>query len=231
MPTPIVIDLSHHNTIPRDLYAAKDAGIIGVIHKATEGTTIKDSKADARAALAIAADLLFGLYHFIRPGSIDAQVDNFLSVYNRFKGMDLLVALDYEDAGVSLAMCQAWLSQVEAKTGKSPVIYSGHVLKEKLGDTAHATLNQKNYPLWLAQYGTHAELPAGWNSYWLWQYTQKGAIPGVTPPTDLNAGDVAKVKAHWAGAAPVMGTGLEAENAKLKDALAQVQAIVAKALE
>lgn len=201
MPDPIVIDLSHHNTIPSSLKPAKDAGIIGVIHKATEGQTIKDSKVDSRQALARDAGLLFGLYHFIRPGNITGQVNNFLAVYTRYDPKSLLVALDYEDMGVSLSDCENWLRQVEAATGKKPVMYSGHVLKEKLGDVAHPVINGSMYPLWLAQYGSKAELPPGWKNYWLWQYTDKGTVAGVNPPTDLNAGEVDRVREFWAGVA------------------------------
>jgi hypothetical protein len=59
------------------------------------------------------------------------------------------------------------------------------------------------YRLWLAQYGPAAVLPPGWDRYWLWQYSDRGEVPGITPPTDVNAydGPVAELLAGWAGSA------------------------------
>jgi lysozyme len=216
--TPIVIDLSHHNVIPESLHETKASGIIGMIHKATEGVTYQDNKVDAREALCRDAGMLFGLYHFIRPGSITQQVDNFMDVYERYENRDVLIALDYEDTGVSLDDCVNWLLAVEGETKKKPVIYSGHVLKEKLGGKQHQTLNGGNYPLWLAQYGSNATLPPGWFRYWLWQYTDKGEVPGVTPPTDLNAGEIDVVRAYW-----VTTTVPEVNGMDIGEAVAQMR--------
>lgn len=195
--TPIVIDLSHHNVVPVGFGDTMNSGIIGVIHKATEGVSYQDDKVDSREYLCREVGMLFGLYHFIRPGNITQQIDNFLEVYERYNRNDILLALDYEDAGVSLDDCVNWLKGVESSSGKKPVIYSGHVLKDMLKGNQHPTLNEGNYPLWLAQYGDKATLPPGWSKYWLWQYTDKGTVPGVTPPTDLNAGDASVVRAFW----------------------------------
>lgn len=197
MPTPIVIDLSHHNTIPSSLKPAADQGIIGVIHKATEGTSFKDSKVAARKYLADDAGMLFGIYHFIRPGKIREQADNFLEVWHNLGEANMLLALDYEDSAVSLEDCIEWLDYVENVTGQRPVIYSGHVLKEKLRGVIHDVLNGANYLLWLAQYNSIFELPPGWSKYFLWQYTDKGEVAGVNPPTDLNTGDSTFVSANW----------------------------------
>jgi len=209
---PIVIDLSHWNTVPSSLEEAARSGIVGVIHKASEGTGTVDSKAEARASLARDAGLAFGLYHFIRPGNVSGQVDNFLSVVSRLGTDRTLLALDYEDSVVTLSECEQWLKQVEAKTQTRPVIYSGHVLKEMLKGQRHGVLNEDNYKLWLAQYASEAVLPIGWSKYWLWQYTDKGTVPGVEPPTDLNAGDVNEVLAYWGKVEPrpelVQGGGI-----------------------
>jgi lysozyme len=202
MPTPIVIDLSHHNIVSRDLKAARASGIIGLIHKATEGATVKDSKCVARGFMAREAGMMFGLYHFIRPGSVEKQVANFVGVYNGFGRSDILVALDYEDMGVSLDMCEDWLDAVQLQLSKLPVIYSGHVLKEKLGRKAHPRLNGENFPLWLAQYSIRPTFPPGWKNALLWQYSEKGEVPGIIPPTDLNAGEEARVREFWGGELP-----------------------------
>jgi GH25 family lysozyme M1 (1,4-beta-N-acetylmuramidase) len=81
MPKPIVIDLSHHNVIPHDLNDARASGIAGVIHKVTDGLSFVDEKFNSRYSLARDANMLFGAYHFLRPGMIDTQqADRFLQI-------------------------------------------------------------------------------------------------------------------------------------------------------
>jgi len=65
MPNPLnaIVDISHHNG-NIDLQLAKADGIIGVIHKATQGTTGVDPMYQTNRAKAAAAGLLWGAYHF-----------------------------------------------------------------------------------------------------------------------------------------------------------------------
>lgn len=199
MPKAVVIDLSHHNTIPSSLAPAKASGIVGVIHKVTEGTTYVDDKVAARYDLAKKAGMMWGLYHFVRPGKMKEQVANFLSNSREVSDPNTLFVLDYEDTGVSLDDCVKFLNAVEVLTKRLPVIYSGHVLKEKLNGKADPRLSK--YPLWLAQYGPEAEVPPGWDTYWLWQFTEDGSCPGINPPVDLNAcaGSVQQLIEDWTG--------------------------------
>jgi GH25 family lysozyme M1 (1,4-beta-N-acetylmuramidase) len=208
---PGFIDLSHHNSIPSSLQAAADAGIVGVIHKCTEGTTHVDDKADARWYLAKEAGLMWGLYHFVRPGSMEAQVDFFLENAAEISDENTLLALDWEDTGVSLDDAVEFMALVEQRTGRAPVLYSGHVLKEALGGSADPRLSQ--YRLWLAQYASAPTLPPGWDQYWGWQYTDQGSVPGITPPTDVNAypGSADGLIASWSGAGEDVEPGPEPE--------------------
>jgi len=197
MPTPVVIDLSHHNTIPSSLKPAKDSGIVGVIHKMTEGTSYTDDKVQARYKLAKDAGMAWGLYHFIRPGKIIAQADYFLAQAEALDVLDrnTLLALDWEDAGVSADDALLFLDHIQDRSGRAPVLYSGHVCKEDPDDALG------DYRLWLAQYGSSCTLPDFAEEYWLWQYTDKGTVPGIDPPTDLNdyQGSVQQLLAEWSG--------------------------------
>src|SRR5215471_12132865 len=74
----LVIDLSHWNTV-KDFAAVKAAGIVGVIHKCTEGDGYADPTYDNRADAARAAGLLWGAYHFLRPGDMAAQARYFVA--------------------------------------------------------------------------------------------------------------------------------------------------------
>lgn len=201
----MVIDLSHHNTISPSLKPAKDAGVVGVIHKATEGATVTDDKLAARFALAKDAGLLWGVYHFIRPGDPVMQVDKFVEYVTSVKAADkdTLWALDYEDPKVSLDAVLEFMSLLEEGLGRPPVLYGGHVLKEEINSLVTTDTAKKlaKYRLWLAQYGNAWTLPKGWSKYWLWQYTDKGTIPGIFTSVDLNRfeADSIQLKSEWAG--------------------------------
>lgn len=198
MPVPIVIDLSHHNTIPVGLEEAKAYGIVGCIHKATEGGSYVDSDVDARWFLAQRAGMLWGLYHFMRPGDQVLHAQHFVKQAELYGDANTLLVADHEDPGVSLDDLLIWLEEVEALTDRVPMVYSGHVLKDQLKGKPDHRFDK--YRLWLAQYGNNPVLPPGWMNFWLWQYTDQGSIPGVNPPVDLNAGDVLQVMAEWSGA-------------------------------
>jgi len=215
MPTPKVIDLSHHNTVPNDFTETKNAGIVGVIHKLTEGSSYVDDKVQARCYLARQAGLAWGVYHFLRPGNMKQQADFFLSTgkaLDVIDGKTLLVA-DHEDAGVPGQSLKQFLDYLEDATHRSPVVYSGHVLKDQLAGQGYKPKRR----LWLCQYtsGTPS-LPEGVDKYWLWQYTDKGSIAGVNSPVDLNHYDLsdADFLASWAGATfptpkpPIPGTAM-----------------------
>jgi lysozyme len=201
MPKAAVIDISHHQIV-QSLEEVKEEGIVGVIHKLTEGTSFVDKKVSARFHLAQEAGLKWGLYHFLRPGNMRAQAEHFINTA-RAKGMlgpEVMLAADHEDRGVSLADLVNFLHAVESLSNRSPVIYSGHVLKEQLGTKGDSRL--KPYRLWLAQYSSKPKLPAGFDKHWLWQYTEDGQVPGITPPTDLNAcweDDIPALLATWSG--------------------------------
>ncbi len=88
-----VVDLSHHNG-DVDLARAKAAGIMGIIHKATQGTQYEDATYDGNRAQAASNGLSWGAYHFGIGGDGVAQAEHFLSIVNPCD-QDLLV-LDCE---------------------------------------------------------------------------------------------------------------------------------------
>lgn len=197
---PMVLDISHHNTIPNDFELAKKFGIRGIIHKATEGTRFKDSKYKARRALAKEAGLLFGAYHFFRPLSVADQVDFFVDACE--PDAEMLVALDHEDAACDVRSVKRFLTLLEEKTGRRPVLYSGHVIKEQLTNVIDKSLGA--YRLWHAQYGKSFTVNSSWAQPWLWQFTEHGDVPGVEGEVDVNkyCGTPEQLAKEWAGTLP-----------------------------
>ena len=54
---------------------------------------------------------------------------------------------------------------------------------EQLGQTTAF----RTYPLWIANYGvSEPQLPGGWRSYAIWQYTASGHVPGIPGRVDLD---------------------------------------------
>jgi len=150
----IVTDLSHWD--PADDYAAaKAAGVVGVIYKATEGTGYTDPTYVDQQHAAKTAGLKWGAYHFGNAESVAAQIENFM----RFASPDLdeLFCLDWEDNGdstMSAAQAEEWITGVETRLQRPGqcVIYSGSCAKEQLGDRKVEFFGSRR--LWLAQYST-----------------------------------------------------------------------------
>jgi len=197
-----VLDLSHHNTVT-DLNAVANAGIWAVIHKATESTNYKDDKYPGRKQGFLEIGLLWGAYHFLRPGNISGQVDYFLN----YAGIDdqTLYALDWEDSGNGENDAVQFCQRMEQKTGRKCVIYSGNVAKENI----HG-VNQYlgSHRLWLAQYASTCSTQESWNGrVFIWQYSDgihgptPHGCPGCTGEVDTNSwtGTREELQARWSG--------------------------------
>jgi lysozyme len=172
----VVIDLSHHNTVS-SFHEVKDAGILGVMHKATEGHTFVDASYSERRARALSVGLFWGAYHFGVRGSVQAQVDHFLETVNP-RPTDLLV-LDFEPNGregtMRLAEAEAFVERVHAQTGRFPGLYSGQAfIQSQLGNRTDTIL--KNCFLWIARYSSQLpRVPPAFPTFTLWQYTDGSA--------------------------------------------------------
>jgi len=179
--TNAIIDLSHHNGNTIDLARAKTAGMVGVIQKATQGTSFRDPTFNANRQKAAHAGLLFGAYHFGVGADGVEQADFFLQSVQPAPG-DLLV-LDFEanpqGPSMNLVEARAFVTHVQAVTGRFPGLYSGSYLKELLGVTTDPVLI--NCWLWISQYGPTAVIPPAWPRWTLWQYTDGAA--GLPPHT------------------------------------------------
>jgi lysozyme len=206
MPNNMVIDISHHNAGNLNFTQAKNAGVVGVICKATQGSGYKDPKYNARKAAATSAGLLWGAYHFGTAASINAQLANFVSVAGNDPTM--LYALDFEENGptpsntMSLPQARDFLKKLDQHLGRPAVIYGGNHLKTALGNNADAFFG--GHRLWYAQYNNTANIPSTWNQAWLWQFTdghhgpQPHTVNGIgSCDIDNYAGTAAQLTAQW----------------------------------
>ncbi|TMR10389.1 hypothetical protein ETD86_39840 [Nonomuraea turkmeniaca] len=153
----------------------------GII-KATEGTDFRDASFARHWGELDKKGIVRGAYHYGHPSNDPiAEAEHFLSMVNSqpAKAGDLLV-LDLETTdGQSVAevnaWAKAWLSHVKAKTGVTPMFYSGWNFADTYGK------GLAEYPLWVAHYSKPKGAvtpPADWKSWTIHQYTDD--------PVDMN---------------------------------------------
>jgi lysozyme len=197
---PKVIDLYHDDNLPvvqHDFQQVFDAGYRGVIHKATEGSTMVDSQFRAREIAARAAGLMWGWYHYLDGTDPARQAEFFYTTIGGATRGPGILALDFEEATVPLSAGLRWLELVEQLSGQIPWLYMGG------GVPGSRPPAFARYPLWLPEYNTVAHVPQPWTKYTLWQFTNTGAVPGVTGLVDLSHFDGTddELRTLWLGAA------------------------------
>jgi lysozyme len=202
-----VIDVSHFDGTP-DWAKVRAAGILGVIHKATQGKSYVDPTFASARKDVPAEGLLWGAYHFgtgDEPGKDQAQF--FLDTVK--PDAQTLCAIDFEPnpSGTQMTLQEMldWIEVVEQATGRPPVVYGGKsLLFRAIGSTQQPALAK--CPLWVAQY-TSAASPSAipsqvWPTWALWQYTETGTIDGITVNVDRERfnGTAEELMAWWKGA-------------------------------
>jgi len=180
-----VIDLSRSVTVT-DFRAVRRSGMLGVVHKATEGGDYLDTAYAGRRPQAEAAGLLWGAYHFGTGQTSGArQAAYFLSVAR--PGPRTLLALDLEanennpNNSMRLDQAEEFVQAVAAATGRLPVVYVHPTWAN--GDplpNSNLSLGARITPdsivarcgLWIADYHDSPEVPIAWEQtgWRLWQY-------------------------------------------------------------
>ena len=154
---PVVIDIYHGDPVV-DFSAVKQSGIVGVIHKCTEGVGNADPSYASRRKHFSDVGLAWGAYHFFH-GAGREEADYFL--HHAEPDAKTLVALDWETTlggyTPNAAQAKAFLDRVAEKLGRKAVIYSGHAAKEKIvGKSAYFG----SHRLWLAMFASHWSVQA-----------------------------------------------------------------------
>jgi len=159
------IDVSSHQSTE---FAT--AGLSFVIVKATEGVSYANPRHAAQVAHARAGSLVVGHYHFARPGSVSAQIDHFLRHANP-RGGDLL-ALDWEDPGVTGADKDAFLKDLQAAAPAHRVLlYCNRDFWFHRDRTSFA-----GDGLWIADPDAPAGQPRVAHPWLIHQYSEAGGI-------------------------------------------------------
>jgi lysozyme len=200
----VIVDISHHNGKIDFMKVAK-AGIVGVIHKATQGLRFIDPQYHRNRERALAAGLFWGAYHYGTLADSAKQADHFLHTVN--PEAQTLLVLDYEPNGKStmtLAQAREFVTRVNNITGRFPGLYSGSLIKEKLANKPVDPILSQCF-LWIAQYGpAPTGIPPTWPTWTLWQYTDGNVGPEPRSVDGIGAcdrdqfnGSLARLRRLW----------------------------------
>lgn len=213
---PMVADVAHFN--PVNFTEIKEAGIVGVIHKARQGLGYADPMYARRMSAARGAGLLWGAYDFATGDDPQANAALFLRTANL--GPHDLAVLDFEDNSASqmtAAEAYAFLSEVMAGLGRGCAIYGGNRIREQIKPDDPKWIDlAKHVWLWQCRYikaqpADNAELfrliapIPPWTSNFLIQYTGDGVGPqphmvsGLQNGADLNVfnGSTEELAPQW----------------------------------
>ncbi len=181
------IDASHHQGAI-DWEAVAGDGVSFAYLKATEGTSYTDPTFAQHRAEALDLGLRVGGYHYFQLCSSGRdQAAHFAAVLGDLDGSNLPPAVDLELAGscsappargVLLAEVEAFLEQVEAMTGKEPVVYLYPEFEERFGFAR----DLGGYRQWVRSLDGPPD-----REWWMWQQTDSGSVDGIVGPVDVNA--------------------------------------------
>jgi len=187
----VVIDLYHNDAIDpsNGFHQIAGAGVVAIIHKATQGTISVDPEYDQRRARALSVPLLWGAYHFGVGGNPVSQADHYLSIMNPTPTELMVLAFEPFPSGTTMrfAEAEAFVTRVHDQTGRYPALYSGEsFLRTQFGTKTAASTILSQCPLWIAKYSSNLPtVPAAFDDFAMWQYTdgaiglQPHSVPGV----------------------------------------------------
>lgn len=171
--------------------AVRNANYRFAIARAASGTK-PDEKFATNWSKMKSAGLIRGVYQYFRPALDGAtQANVLLDVVERAGGLeasDFPPVIDVEELGgrtpaQMMVEVRKWVDVVQRRTGRRPIIYANQHWEEEYGNPSNLGL-----PLWVAKYTTQwcPQIPSAWSDWVMWQYSEKGSVPGIQGPVDLN---------------------------------------------
>ncbi len=179
------IDVSHHQKRIDWRQLVQRSEVHFVFVKATEGGDFLDSLFSENWAWLREMGIRRGAYHYFRPKRDGAlQAEHYLRTVELQPG-DLAPVLDIETTDgrrpeIVRREALEWLQKVEKALCVRPIIYTNQYFYER-----HLAGYFDDYPLWIARYSDeHPRLNT--RSWHFWQFSEKGRLPGISRPVDLN---------------------------------------------
>jgi lysozyme len=171
----------------------RQAGVQFAFIRVSDGLTVSDPKFGYHWSGARRVGILRSAYQYFRPEeSPIAQADLLIAALRRDPG-ELPPVIDVETDGGKppaqlAARVRTWIERVRAQLRVEPIVYTApEFWRERTGGA-----DLSGQPLWLAHYTASCPtIPPPWTRWTFWQHTDRGAVPGIEGPVDLNlfAGD------------------------------------------
>ncbi len=190
------------------------AGVLFAFIRVSDGSTIDDPLFTKNWAGAKRAGVMRGAYQYFRPDqSATAQADLLIAALRSDRG-ELPPVIDVETTGgksaTQIAKAVAiWVARIRDKLHVEPIVYSGpDFWRDRVGgaDLAHRVpsacgvsrpcfagrepdhrASVASPPLWIAHYTSQCPtVPAPWKAWTFWQYSDRGAVPGINGAVDLD---------------------------------------------
>lgn len=194
---PAIYDVSHWKIVPD--FKQVNPRPLAVFTKATEGLEYVDKTFERYFADLKQDGITRGCYHFFRK-TFDAvkQAQHFLNtIENHIDPHDVLI-LDVEEGGEKASQLWSWFHTVRSQfPNHQYLLYS----RKNILDPIVMTQGEKDYfkqiPVWTAGYpflpDMYSAPPAGYipdqskfGPVWVWQYTDKGKVEGISGDVDCN---------------------------------------------
>ncbi len=174
------IDVSHYQDIIDWKLVATDKNIQFVYIKATEGATYVDKYYKRNIKGAKKYGLKVGSYHYLSNESpIKSQFKNFTSTVDKDL-QDLIPMVDVE-VKVEKDSIRLFCNLIKKLYGKDPMIYGTNSSYNK-----YCAPDFNNYYLLIGRYGDKRPVITGKGHYNIWQFSEKGNIPGIPNQVDLD---------------------------------------------
>jgi GH25 family lysozyme M1 (1,4-beta-N-acetylmuramidase) len=170
--------------------AVKNAGVKFAFIRLSDGDVFQDPKFAANWNGAKQAGIVRGAYQFFRPNqSVTAQADKMIAAIGTYQPGDLPPVIDVEATGglgpsAVASRVRTWVDRVKGALGVDPIVYTGkYFWRDQVGGPTSFATN----PLWIAQYTSLCpDLPAPWQRWTFWQYTDSGSVSGISGNVDMN---------------------------------------------
>jgi GH25 family lysozyme M1 (1,4-beta-N-acetylmuramidase) len=191
-----VASYQHPNGAAINWASVRASGAAFAFVKMSEGSTYTNAYAAKDLNGARAAGLRASAYHFARPrlplSTATADAQRFATQVGDVKTAGSLPpVLDIEaTGGLNAADVTAWtrtfLTALEAKTGRVPMIYTGGWFwKGYMGNPTGFS----KYPIWISHYNSSITSPSlfgDWKYSTFWQYTDAARVNGIAGGVDGN---------------------------------------------
>lgn len=178
------LDVSHYQGRIDWERVGREGGVSYVYCKATEGARYYDDTHTYNITMAHKYGLKVGSYHYYRPTvDIDLQLAN-LTSHVKADEQDLVPMIDIEeDRGVTEAQFIAdlveFVRKVERYYGRKPLLYTGEYFYNR-----HFQGMFQDHQWMIARYSNSQPTLKDGKRYLMWQYSDKGNIPGIRGMVD-----------------------------------------------